>query len=349
MTFSRLKTLFQLLIIPLIFILSCSEPNPLFPDSDKKIYQIEKGTSFGSTWELVYSIPTHFGRHTTYLEDVSCDQYGYIYVATGGEGIFKINPSFTGASVLKNGFIKYIIETDTIFYISALLYNNNRILAGSTDLMNFGSITYSDNGGFSFQSSIIWNKYSVVVSLYKSPNGDIFAGCYNDIFVSHNNGSSWKNILPQSNDNFGYFYSFAFDKYANIYGATRHGVYYSDSKELKFTNIGLGDETILGIDINSSGWIFASTEFGKMFYSADEGKSWKQIMNYPNYSALSIYINKHDFIFAGTTNGLFRSTDNGGIWELVGCENQSVQRIISDSLGNLIAGTYGSKIYYSFH
>lgn len=344
----RTKNLLVIILNSVLFIISCSNSNITEPEKEKTVYEIKKGTSSGNTWEQVYSFPTHLGKHTFYLLDISIDENGYIYAATSGGGIYKINPSRTGAEVLNNGLIKYIIETDTIYYVGAVLCNNNRIIAGSTNLDELGGIFISDNnGGDFFQSRIMWNKYSVVVSLFKSPSGDIFSGCYMEVYSSNDNGYSWQNETINTEGGFGYFYSFTFNKYGDIYGATRRGVYYSDSRKIQFKNIGLADEAVLGIDLNSKGWIYASTERGKMYISRDSANSWQQINNYPNYGGHCIYINKDDFIFAGTTNGIYRSKDNGDSWELVGCENQAVEKIIADSHGNLIAGTYGSNIYYS--
>lgn len=331
-------------LIILLFI-SCSDSNIIESENEKIIYPIVKATSDGSDWNLISSLPTVFENHSIRLTDISCDNGNNIYVSSSGGGIYKININDNSIRQLTAGLIPTTISDFSVYLTGAVLYNENRIFAGSTDLQEKGGIyTLDDNA---FQSRVTWNKYSNVVSIYKNPNGEIFAGCYNDILKSNNNGNSWISLTEDTEDGFAYFYSFSFDKFGNIYGATRRGVYYSASSKNQFKSIGLTSETILGIDINSQEWIYVSTESGKMYLSKDHGLSWQQLNNYPSKQAHCLYINKNDVIIAGTENGIYRSKDNGANWEFVGLENKYVIRIIADMKGNLIAGTYMNEIFYS--
>lgn len=342
----RFSIKFLVIPISLLLLNSCSETKLVEPVKEKILYTIHKALSAGNSWRQVYTFPTHTGKHTFYLSDVSCDDNGYIYASTFG-GLYKINPSDSSAVILKNGLFNTIVETDTFQIVSTVLFNDNRLIAGVTNLENFGGIFISDDYGITFQNKVPIFEYANIVSLYKSPSGEIFAGCYMDIYRSTDNGYTWTSELAYTEAGFAYFYSFAFDKYGDIYGATRRGVYYSDSRQINFKSIGLTNETILGIDINSLGWIYALTETGKMFVSKDSGKTWQQISSFPNYGTHCVYINHDDYIFAGTADGIYRSKDFGSTWELVGCQNEWIIRIISDSNGNMIAGDYGNKIYYS--
>ena len=342
----RLCTKFFVIPISLLLLNSCSESKLVEPVKEKTLYTIHKALSAGNSWRQVYSFPTHIGKYTFYLSDVSCDEKGNIYASTFG-GLYKINPSDSSAIILRNGLINHIIEKDTFQIVTTILYNDNRIIAGSSNLDNFAGIFISDDNGLTFQNKVPIFEYANIVSLYKSPSGEIFAGCYMDIYRSVDNGYTWTSKLANTEPGFGYFYSFAFDKYGDIYVATRRGVYYSDSRQINFKSIGLTSEAILGIDINSLGWIYALTETGKMFVSKYSGTRWQQISSFPNYGTHCVYINNDDYIFAGTANGIYRSKDFGSTWELVGCQNEWIIRIISDSKGNLIAGDFANKIYYS--
>jgi ligand-binding sensor domain-containing protein len=338
-----------LLLIILGFIsalVSCSNPKVTAPESGKTIYDIPKAISAGSSWNLKYSGTVEVGPSLFSLNDISSDETGNIYYATTG-GVFRINPIDSSAKRLENGLIYLAPELGNTQYAGALLYNNKRLFVGSSNLSDDGGIITLNDFGENFQGSFEYNRYFNAVSIYKNPNGEIFAGCYNDIYRSTNNGTSWESETINTDAGFTYFYSFTFDKYGNIYGATARGVYYSDSKQIKFKSIGLAAESILGIDITSEGWIYASTDNGELYSSKDSGASWKKINNYPVLQAKCIYINKNNYIFAGTTSGIFRSKDYGDTWEFVGLRNEYVQRIISDFQGNMIAGTYMQKIYIS--
>lgn len=338
------KIKFIILSLIIITLNTCSDSKITEPE-ETIIYPIVKATTNGNTWRLISSLPTLVEKHHIRLTDISCDNVGNIYVATSGGGIYKIKTTDSTISQITKGLIPTAISNFSVYYVGTILYNNNRVIAGSTDLQEKAGIYTLDDD--SFIPRILWNKYSNVVSLYKNPNGEIFAGCYYDILKSRDNGNSWLSLTENTEDGFGYFYSFSFDKYGNIYAATRRGVYYSDSHKNQFKSIGLTNETILGIDINSQEWICVSTESGKMFMSKDHGSSWQQLKNYPSKQAQCIYINKNDYIIVGTEDGIYRSKDHGDNWEFVGLKNKWILRIIADSNGNLIAGTYMSEIYYS--
>ncbi len=329
----------------LLLLIACSDSNIIEPEKEKIIYHIEKAKSNGATWDLISSLPTLIEKHSVRLTDISCDHLGNIYVSTSGGGVYKINSKDSTIIKITSGLIPTNIAYYTVYYVGAILYNNNRIITGSTDLQEKGGIYTLD--GDSFQSRIIWNKYANVISLYKNPNGEIFAGCYYDLLKSNDNGNSWISLTENTEAGYAYFYSFAFDKYGNIYGATRRGVYYSDVVKNHFKSIGLTNETILGIDLNSQEWIYVSTENGKIYVSKDHGSSWQQLNSYPLKQAHCLYINKNDNIIVGTEDGIYRSADNGDNWEFVGLKNKYILKIISDSNGNLIAGTDMNEIYYS--
>jgi hypothetical protein len=328
-----------------LFILSCSDASVTKPE-EKIVYPRERAISNGDNWRLVYTLPTNIEEISLRLTDISVNNSAELFVSTSCGGVYKIIISDSTDKQLISGLISTSVDNHTIHYVGSVLCNGNRTIVGSSNLLDNGGIFITEKEN-SFLSTIIWNKYTNVVSLYKNPNGEIYAGCYNDILQSKDNGSSWLSLASDTEDGYGYFYSFSFDKYGNIYGATRRGVYYSDSRTISFKNIGLLNEVILCIDINKNEWIFASTENGKMFYSEDNGINWKQLTNYPNKHAHSLYINENNYIIAGTEDGIYRSKDNGITWELIGLKNKYIIRIIDDLMGNLIAGTGMNEIYYS--
>ncbi len=337
-----MKNILIVLIVLLLLLLGCKTPTA----PERTIYQTNRAASNGDNWQLLYSLPTLIGKFSVRLTDISCNDNGDIFVSTSGGGVYKINSADSLSKQITNGLIPINVENYVVYFAGSILFSRNRIIVGSSNLIEKGGIFITDNEN-SFQSKIIWDKYSVVVSLYKNPNGELFAGCYNDILQSKDNGDSWINLTSNTEDGFGYFYSFSFDKYGNIYGATSRGVYYSDSRKISFKVIGLSNEAILGIDINKEGWIYASTESGKLFYSKDSGANWEQLMNYPNKQAHCIYINDNYYIIAGAEDGIYRSKDNGNTWEFVGLKDKRIIRIVPDTKGGLIAGTYMNEIYYS--
>jgi len=323
---------------------SCSHSSIPEPETEKVVFQIVKATSNGDNWDLLASLPTLIEKQSVRLNDISSDDNGNIFVATSGGGIYKIHILDKSVQQLTNGLIPTELTNYNVQYVGAVLFNNNRIIAGSTNLKDRGGIFASDDGS-SFQSKISWNKYVNITSLFKSPNGEIFAGCFLEIFRSNDGGNSWINETSNTEIGFGHFYSFVFDKYSNIYGATARGVYYSDFRKIQFRSIGLTDQSIRNLDINNDGWIYAVSG-GKIYYSKDSGLSW-QLNNNTINNGRCVYINKNNYLIVGTEVGIYRSKDNGATWELVGLKDKSVEKINMDPQGNLIAGTYMNEIYFS--
>ena len=72
---------------------------------------------------------------------------------------------------------------------------------------------------------------------------------------------------------------------------------------------GPGGGTVWSLAINSTGHIFAGTEFDGAFRSTDNGDTWTEINNgLTNLGVLSFAINSTDHIFTGTLgSGVFRS------------------------------------------
>ncbi|QKK00293.1 MAG: hypothetical protein HND40_12255 [Ignavibacteriota bacterium] len=73
---------------------------------------------------------------------------------------------------------------------------------------------------------------------------------------------------------------------------------------------------VYDLAINSSGHIFAGSQYRGVFRSTDNGENWIPKNNGLTASRIySITINSSNHIFVGTyQNGVFRSTDNGENW-----------------------------------
>ena len=113
------------------------------------------------------------------------------------------------------------------------------------------------------------------------------------------------------------------------------------------TNGPFGD-SVISLAINSTGHIFAGTEFGGVFRSTDNGDIWTELNNgltATNVSSLAINSTGH--IFAGSFGGgVFRSTDNGDTWTEInnGLTNTFVYSLAINSTGHIFAGAsdYGA-------
>ncbi len=76
---------------------------------------------------------------------------------------------------------------------------------------------------------------------------------------------------------------------------------------------------------------------------------WQQINGPYRRTINTLAINSSGHIFVGTYDGVFRSTDNGGIWAQVntGLTNTSVCSLTINSSGHIFAGTCGGGVFRS--
>jgi len=328
-----------------LFLLSCVS-NSTEPDDSISLKALGRATSEGNQWKQLVQLPLKIDKINFRLTDISCSKKGFIYASTSGGGVFEINPNDNSYRQVTDGLIAdNAIGIGEAYFVSTVLCVDNRIVCSSSDLRTKGGYYYSNDTG-TFNTSMLLGKYTFGVSLNQSPNGQLFASSYQQVFRSNDFGRSWIDETFKADEGFGYFYSFAFDSRNGIYATGYKGIYFSDSKEISFKRIGLENETTYGVDINSNGWIFVSTMSGNYYYSKDEGKSWNSIITVPSgIIGRCLYINTNNTIFLGSSNGIYRSKDNGVSWEFLGLADEIILKITSDNKGNLLVGTFGSRVY----
>jgi len=141
------------------------------------------------------------------------------------------------------------------------------------------------------------------------------------------------------------------DNANNLLAGTMGGkIYRSNDGGLNWTTINTGMSVgfVWSIVVNSSGDIFAGTEFG-IYKSADNGATW-------NLSALSghdtraLLIDNSGSLYAGTwDSGIWKSTDNGANWMQIntGLTALAVHALAVDSQNKIYAGTYGAGVFKS--
>ncbi|MEW5843976.1 MAG: T9SS type A sorting domain-containing protein [Bacteroidota bacterium] len=97
-----------------------------------------------------------------------------------------------------------------------------------------------------------------------------------------------------------------------------------------------------------SGNILAGTWGGKIYRSINNGQSFTRINNDMFVGFIwSLAVNSSGYIFAGTEQGVFCSTDNGTTWVMIGLALKDVRSIVIDSNTDLYAGTWGHGVFKS--
>jgi photosystem II stability/assembly factor-like uncharacterized protein len=135
-----------------------------------------------------------------------------------------------------------------------------------------------------------------------------------------------------------------------LFVGTTNGVFRSSDNGDSWTQIGLTDNTIGAIAINTDGTLFAGDQYGEgIFKSDDNGINWTKSLD--GLSMTVLFINSKGYIFAGTTDGASFSIDNGKTWK--DCDDgfqghvTAITAIAINSDGYLFAGTRFGGIYRS--
>lgn len=82
-----------------------------------------------------------------------------------------------------------------------------------------------------------------------------------------------------------------------------------------------------------------------VFTSTNDGINWTSVSILNNRSA-QVLIVKDNYIFAGTWDGIFRSSNNGTNWIQVGLSEKNCWALGANN-NNIFAGTYQYGVYYS--
>jgi photosystem II stability/assembly factor-like uncharacterized protein len=165
----------------------------------------------------------------------------------------------------------------------------------------------------------------------------IAAGTGEGIFRSGNAGESWARISPEDNQELRPVVSLAFnpgDKNI-LYAGTTHLPWRTNDGGASWESIHTGmiddsDVFSIQVDAKQPESVFASACSG-LYQSSDSASHWNKLPT-PKGAFRTWFValdpSHKGFVFAGTTEGLLRSEDNGKTWRLV--TSQAVRSIAFD-------------------
>lgn len=179
-----------------------------------------------------------------------------------------------------------------------------------------------------------------VFSICIHPNGDLYAGLWVNICRSTDNGNNWTSVnLPENN-----IVSLNVDNNGTIFAASNGNyVFRSTDNGNSWIHLynGLTTSYIQVLSINSDQEIFVGTVANGAFRSTDGGNNWIQAGLTGKWVYCFAFMPGGE-IFAGTDQGVFKTSDCGANWtsiDTTGLSNSFVYSLFFNSAGYLFAGT----------
>ncbi len=171
-------------------------------------------------------------------------------------------------------------------------------------------------------------------------DGVVYAGmAVRGVFISTDNGKTWR----EAGSGLGNLTVNALTVAGGaVLAATSTGIYRSGDGGQGWTVTGLSNLSVTSLLVSSTN-IFAGTSQGRVFHSSNDGRSWQERTSVLSFPTISAFAKVGDQLFAGTSRGVFRSTDQGQSWTSVNTglpnNNAPVVRTLTVSGTTLYIGT----------
>ncbi len=253
-----------------------------------------------------------------------CSQ-AYIFLS-GDEGLtWKLDTVFHVYNHFDNGYV-----TNGLYLAAPITFitDGRYLFAGVSDCYRGAIYRSSDNGIIWSNEGISWlendSDMSENINCFSALNGDIFAGTYHGVFVSTDEGATWRasnggmpitytGRPPSISDLVAVGgYLFASTDGLGIFRSTNGGISWSQVDTTNYSFLGL---TTIGTSIFAA----AFNDIGKpwtggVFISTDNGDSWQHDdVDLPDHGVGSICASG-SYLFVGTETAVFTSSDLGATW-----------------------------------
>jgi photosystem II stability/assembly factor-like uncharacterized protein len=298
--------------------------------NDENIYAgatgggIYRSTDNGEDWQQV-------GVIVAGVKNISINPTnGYLFAAVNGvsrstDGGQTWKPINSGLANLDTRTFT-IKEDGTIFCGTGFNYNVPGVIFRSSD--NGNNWVRADTG-------IAWR--TQVNAMAVDDYGNIYAGAYDGVYKSINNGSSWFNIGAEGGAK-----GLTFNSVGDLFMAKdAHGVWRLLKNDTSWTHLtdGSGYNIFCGRNDN----LYCGN-----FRSTDNGDNWTRMSI--DYFTSSFAENSIGHLFCGTFNygsGVWRSTDYGNTWTQInnGLPTMDIRSVAVDADDYLYAGTNGYSMY----
>jgi photosystem II stability/assembly factor-like uncharacterized protein len=300
-----------------------------------------KSLDGGLTWQKPNPYPYVINSIVIHPTD-----HNQLYLATDRSGILKSLDGGRSYQPVNEGFINRNISR---------FLSEDKLYATSDYDGDFGGVFASPDSGRSWllKANQLALKGKNIISLAISPTNPniIFAGTYEGLLKSENQGMAWKLVtgtdgrsanrqapavkpkglkglktpdsrnlgvkLPESK-----IFDVRYSPTApnTLYVATPRGLFRSTDNGViwKDLPVPLRDSAVdkIGLHPADSQWVLTQS-FSKLFISNDQGQTWSRAeFGEPNLKVYDFAFGTGTHILAATSHGLFRSIDAGKTWTL---------------------------------
>jgi photosystem II stability/assembly factor-like uncharacterized protein len=228
---------------------------------------------------------------------------------------------------------------------SLITPQNNLVIANSRN------VYLSTNGGNDWQQ--IYLAIEDITAIGTDLNGDIFVATnrtginfsFTKIFKTADHGLNWNEVYSSSEGLTSFEYS-----NNNIYVGYANGILKSTNGGLSWSHINIsGGSNCFDLEVDVLNNIFFIGG-GGVFKSTNDGDTW-EYLGFDDLLPLSIESDSDQYIYLGTQNGVYISSDQGQSWyeSSDGIQNQVIFSLKKISNGELLCGTGGAGIYLSIN
>jgi len=207
------------------------------------------------------------------------------------------------------------------------------------------SLCYSTDNGLNWNPVTTWSLYRRINS-FLNYNNSIFAGCFDGVYKSSDNGMTWSERgLQSSSINKLYYFQ------GSIYAGANDSIYRTTNEGLNWYSCVSGINNYTGAySISSIGNLLFAGTFRGVYCSSNGGDYWYSVNSglggTPKIDAL---LSSNTKLYAGANfgkYGVFATNDNGQNWFKSGFNLFHITSLILNG-NTLFVGTDSSGIYYS--
>ncbi|MFC1652196.1 WD40/YVTN/BNR-like repeat-containing protein [Planctomycetota bacterium] len=263
--------------------------NHLYVASDMGVLRT---TDLGASWEALNT-----GLDTLDIISLEITQDGSVFAGSNGYGVYALKQQTKTWTHMSRttGFGPWAPWERRLYMYVALLFDP--IVPGRIYLGNFpGGFFVSNDDGQTWECSSLGLGNDGIFSLAMHPFNPqlIFAGTYNGIWKTENQGASWSQTSTgMPSEQWPFCVVFDDQNPSIMYTATKNG--------------------------QNKGFLGRNDFGGVVMKSIDSGKTWFKIMEglpiKSEYYQLIVYPENHDILFVSSTFGVFKSNDAGQSWE----------------------------------